>query len=104
MDPSQIVLLVAAIDYAKTIEQAMNTSKGDIKALNKSFDLTKTQLADLIKLTQTPLSKPDRQRVMCMITLDAHNRDITEILVKENVLVPLISSGSPSCALALKRM
>ena len=50
LDPSQIVLLVAACDYVKTIEQAMNTSKGDNTAMTKSFDLTKTQLADLIKL------------------------------------------------------
>jgi dynein heavy chain len=85
LDPSQIVLLVAAIDFARTVEAGMNK---DIKSIVKIADLTKTQLADLIKLTQSPLSKPDRQRVMCMITLDAHNRDILEILVRENVILP----------------
>eukprot|EP00439_Symbiodinium_sp_Y106_P009708 s2900_g1.t1 len=35
-------------------------------------------LLDLIRLTQTDLTKPDRQKVMCAITLDAHNRDVQE--------------------------
>ncbi|CAE7303428.1 ODA11 [Symbiodinium natans] len=42
-------------------------------------------LLDLIRLTQTDLTKPDRQKVMCAITLDAHNRDVQERLVKDRV-------------------
>eukprot|EP01033_Poteriospumella_lacustris_P003465 gene3469-2562_t len=84
VDPAQIILLVAAIDFAQQVEKSMaHTTGGDGRAMQKCYDLIKSQLADLINLTQTNLSKGDRQRVMCMITLDAHNRDIVEVLLKE---------------------
>jgi dynein heavy chain len=34
---------------------------------------------------QTDIAKPLRQKVMCMITLDAHSRDIIEKLIVEGV-------------------
>lgn len=43
------------------------------------------QLSDLIRKTQTDLSREDRQRVMCMITIDAHARDIVDKLIREGV-------------------
>ncbi len=87
IDPAQITLLVALIDFVRVVETGMEQSKGDIKSIIKVYDSSKLQLAELIKLTQTPLSRGDRQRVMCMITLDAHNRDICEILVREKVML-----------------
>lgn len=84
VDPAQIILLVAAIDFAQQVEKSMaHAAGGDGRAMQKCYDLIKSQLADLINMTQSNLSKGDRQRVMCMITLDAHNRDIVEILLKE---------------------
>ena len=84
VDPAQIILLVAAIDFSQQVEKSMlQCTGGDLRALNKFYDLVKSQLADLIKLTQANISKGDRQRIMCMITLDAHNRDIVEVLIKE---------------------
>ena len=87
LDPAQITLLVAMIDFTKLIDNTFESAKGDMKGIEKCLMVTKNNLAELIKLTQTNLSRGDRQRVMCMITLDAHNRDIIEILVKENVTV-----------------
>lgn len=43
------------------------------------------QLSDLIRKTQSDLSREDRQRVMCMITIDAHARDIVDKLIREGV-------------------
>lgn len=63
------------------------TTTGDARALVKAFELSKSQLADLINLTQTTLSKGDRQRIMCMITLDAHNRDTIDVLLREKALL-----------------
>jgi dynein heavy chain len=84
VDPAQIILLVAAVDFCQQVEKSMaHTSGGDGRAMQKCYDLVKSQLADLINLTQTNLTKGDRQRVMCMITLDAHNRDIIEVLLKD---------------------
>jgi dynein heavy chain len=87
VDPSQIVLLVAVMDYVRFTENALESARGDVKSIEKTHDTVKAQLSGLIKLTQNALSRGDRQRIMCMITLDAHNRDITEILVREMVLI-----------------
>jgi len=42
-------------------------------------------LNDLIRLVQGELTKPERSKIMCMITMDTHSRDITEKLVVEKV-------------------
>jgi dynein heavy chain len=89
VDPAQVILLVAAIDFVQQVEKSMSQSSvGEPKAIMKCYDLVKSQLADLINLTQAPLSKQDRQRVMCMITLDAHSRDIIDLLIKEKAYSP----------------
>ncbi len=43
-------------------------------------------LADLIKMVQGDLSRPMRQKIGCMITMDAHSRDIIEKLYLEKVM------------------
>jgi dynein heavy chain len=87
VDPAQIILLVATIDFVQQVEKSMaQATGGDPKSVVKCFELVKAQLADLITLTQAALSKADRQRVMCMITTDAHNRDILDVLLKEKAL------------------
>jgi len=44
------------------------------------------QLEDLIKLVQGKLDKPTRTKIMCMITLDTHGRDISIQLHESKVL------------------
>jgi len=53
-----------------------------MKTLKKASD---AELVGLIKLVQGDLDKPLRQKIMCMITLDTHSRDIMEQLIVENV-------------------
>lgn len=43
------------------------------------------QLNQLIKLTRSDLRRDDRQRIMNLITLDAHARDVVSMLIQENV-------------------
>lgn len=87
VDPAQIALLVSHMDFVMGVEKALfNYSKGDKLSVSNYFDSCKQQLASLISLTQTMLTKGDRQRIMCMITLDAHNRDIVDILIKERAM------------------
>ena len=40
------------------------------------------QLTKLIEVTRTELKKEDRQKVMNMITIDAHSRDMVESIVE----------------------
>mmetsp|Transcript_35086 Transcript_35086/g.75904 ORF Transcript_35086/g.75904 Transcript_35086/m.75904 type:complete len:292 (-) Transcript_35086:573-1448(-) len=46
------------------------------------------QLTSLIDMVRTDLTKGERQKVMCFITLDAHSRDIVENIIREDVEDP----------------
>ena len=87
-DPAQIVLLSLAVNYVHEVEVAferMRTGE-DPKALTIQYQRQVAQLSDLIRLTQSSdLSKEDRQRVMVCITMDAHSRDIVEMLCREQI-------------------
>lgn len=43
------------------------------------------QLNQLIDLTRSELKRDDRQRIMSLITVDAHARDVVLMLIRENV-------------------
>ncbi|ETN24826.1 hypothetical protein PPTG_01014 [Phytophthora nicotianae INRA-310] len=89
MDAAQIALLVAGIEYARSVESTFELlSKGHATAMKELLDKIVIQLTDLIKLTQTNLPKGDRQRAMCMITMDAHSRDIVQKLLYEEITTP----------------
>ena len=53
-----------------------------MKNLKKASDL---ELVGLIKMVQGDLDKPLRQKIMCLITLDTHSRDIMAQLITDNV-------------------
>ena len=86
-DPAQIALLTSMIFYARSVETAFSGMGSGNPAALRDFNATqKQQLGELIKLTQQEgMGKGDRRRVMCMITLDAHNRDLIEKLIREGV-------------------
>ncbi|KAL4141307.1 hypothetical protein PRNP1_014428 [Phytophthora ramorum] len=89
MDAAQIALLVAGIEYVRSVENAFELiSKGHATAMKELLEKVMIQLSDLIKLTQTNLPKGDRQRTMCMITMDAHSRDIVQKLLYEEITIP----------------
>ena len=54
----------------------LHTSKSIPAGSLKYTDKQNRDLSDLVNLTVTRLTKNERQRVMCMITMDAHGRDI----------------------------
>jgi dynein heavy chain len=79
--PAQLMLLCSFIQYVIDVEKAIPSGK--LKQYNA---LQKKQLSDLVNITINPkLTKNERQRVMCMITMDAHNRDIVAKLIREEV-------------------
>jgi dynein heavy chain len=53
--------------------------------MKKSLTDQIQSLTDLIKMVQGDLDKPLRQKIMCMITMDAHSRDIIDKLIVEGV-------------------
>ena len=89
-DAAQIILLGLAINYVQEVEESFrDMGSGNPKAMEEYSKKQIDQLADLIKLTQSNITKPERQRVMACITMDAHSRD---------VILKTISSGFEDAA------
>jgi len=83
---AQCALLVQLVEWVKLVEDAfVEFQAGDAEAVKQAWDKQHQLLLKLIELTMTSLDKPTRQKVMCAITLDAHNRDVQEKLVLEQV-------------------
>ena len=80
--PSQIILVVNQIFWCQEVEEAFAKMRGDKDAMRKYNAKQVQQLTDLIQVTRTDLKKPDRQKVMNMITIDAHSRDMIEQVVE----------------------
>ena len=72
-DPAQVSLLVNLVNWVKNVEHAFES-----KQMTKAFDDQVLLLTDLIKMVQGELTTGMRQKIMCMITMDAHSRDIIE--------------------------
>jgi len=85
---SQVTLLISLIFWCVNIEKHMVETKKDSMAMDKCTKLMQSQLEDLIRLVQGKIDKPMRTRVMCMITLDAHARDISGQLHTEKCFAP----------------
>lgn len=86
-DAAQIALLVASMQYVIEVEAAMERfAKGELDAMQTYSQMQLQQLNSLIRLTQRDLTKADRQRIMSLITLDAHNRDVVTMLMRENAM------------------
>jgi len=85
-DPAQTTLLVLAINYVQEVENRfVEISNGNRSALQEYSKKQVAQLNELIKLTQSNLTKGDRTKVMVCITMDAHARDIVENMIRNKV-------------------
>ncbi|CAM9207540.1 unnamed protein product [Chrysoparadoxa australica] len=85
-DPVQVSLLVSGIYWVMEVEQALRQlAAGDPRALTDYSASQVDQLNQQIDLTRSELSRDDRQRIMSMVTLDAHARDVVQMLIREGV-------------------
>lgn len=87
-DPSQVTLLVNLMDWVIKTEQAFDNLPSNSKALKENHLFVVGQLNNLIMLVQGELPKPTRVKVMNLITMDTHSRDILDKLVNEGVTLP----------------
>ncbi|CAK4711321.1 unnamed protein product [Aphanomyces euteiches] len=86
LDAAQIILLAAGVHYVAEVEAAFAAmGQGDKEAMIRYNKKQETQLEDLIKLTQSKITNAERQRVMCLITMDAHGRDIVANMIRAGV-------------------
>ena len=58
----------------------------DKKAMKTCSDNQITALKGLVMMVQGDLEKRVRQKIMCLITMDAHSRDIIMKLINESVV------------------
>ena len=85
MDPAMVTLLVNNCQWVILCEGAFVKNATDKESVKKAFDHQVNDLKGLIMMVQGDLTKPVRQKIMCLITMDAHSRDIIDILVQLNV-------------------
>lgn len=85
MDPAQVTLLVNVIIWVETVENHLAMVKQNPNAMKKCLDDQIEALTGLIKIVQGKIDSPFRQKVMCMITMDTHSRDIIDKLYEEKV-------------------
>lgn len=71
--------------WVRNVETAFHAIKATPGAMKKAFDDQVISLTGLIKMVQGDLDRGARQKIMCLITMDAHSRDIIEKLIVEKV-------------------
>lgn len=85
-DPAQTTLLINILVWTRDVEEAFGRLKSNAMTM-KDCQINQIKLlSDLIKMVQGDLSRPLRMKLMCMITMDAHSRDIIGKLYDEKVL------------------
>lgn len=86
-DPAQITILVNNVLTSNEIESCFKkiSDGSNVNGLKDYHKKSVVLLTNLIKMVQGELTKEDRQKIMCLITLDTHSRDIIEKLDNENV-------------------
>jgi dynein heavy chain len=81
LDAAQCTLLVSLSNWVTSVEKGFAAAN-----LAPTLEACLDDLTDLIKMVMdTSMSKQLRTKVMCLITMDAHSRDIIGILKAENV-------------------
>ena len=79
---SQLILVVNQIFWCQEVEEAFSKMSSDPKAMATYNEFQVKQLTKLIEVTRGNLPKPARQKVMNMITIDAHSRDMVDGIVQ----------------------
>jgi len=79
-DPAQITLLINLMQWCIAVENGFEKVKTDPTAMKTALSEQIVLLKNLIIMVQGDLDKPMRQKIMCMITMDAHSRDIIDKL------------------------
>jgi dynein heavy chain len=83
--PNQIILTVSLLFFTKEMTKVFHDLPTNPDAMKNYLQFKVDSLTELIDLVRTDLSKADRMKVMCLITLDAHSRDIVSKLVSFDV-------------------
>ena len=87
--PAQVVLTATQNAWTEEAEKALEEYEcGQDDAVRNYLGLCNERLNNLIKLVQGSLEKPDRTKIISLITMDVHSRDVVDKLVKEKTEGP----------------
>eukprot|EP00842_Homolaphlyctis_polyrhiza_P005476 jgi/Hompol1/592/HPOL_005362-RA len=75
-------LIAWTLDCTKGLQEMEKGEKGSLKNLKKRQVSGLKKLADLVR---TPLGKVDRKKLIALITVEVHSRDVIDKMVKANV-------------------
>ena len=79
---AQLNLLINSIYWVNEVEEIFKQlQNGKLEAMKTFKDESVKLLTELIKLVQGDLKKDLRTKLMCLITIDTHNRDTVEKLI-----------------------
>ena len=80
-----MTLLINLCSWVINCEKAFLGLVSNKNALKECYDNQVQALKGLVMMVQGDLEKRVRQKIMCLITMDAHSRDIIQKLVDEGV-------------------
>lgn len=84
--PAQVSLLGSQIVWTEEVESALEEfENGTEDAIKKYYDVSTVRLEELIKLVQGQLSELNRQKIITLITVDVHARDVVQSLITKKV-------------------
>eukprot|EP01035_Chromulina_nebulosa_P017812 gene17812-23422_t len=84
--PAQVVVTTTQIYWTEESEASLeDLAGGQEDAVKRYLQVCDTRLAELIKLVLGQLSSADRTKIITIITLDVHARDVIQKLVDEKV-------------------
>ncbi|KAG1695800.1 hypothetical protein DVH05_019139 [Phytophthora capsici] len=84
--PAQVALLGSQIVWTEEVESALEEfENGTEDAIKKYYDVSTVRLEELIKLVQGQLAALDRQKIITLITVDVHARDVVQSLITKKV-------------------
>ncbi|KAL4106224.1 hypothetical protein PRIC1_004278 [Phytophthora ramorum] len=84
--PAQVALLGSQIVWTEEVESALEEfENGTEDAIKKYYDVSTVRLEELIKLVQGHLGALDRQKIITLITVDVHARDVVQSLITKKV-------------------
>ena len=97
--PAQIVATGSQICWTEETQSALEELEGGQEdSVKRHLTLSKERLAHLIDLVLGDLLPSDRVKIITLITLDVHARDVVETLIVEKVEGPAVFQiGRASC-------
>ena len=84
-DPTQVTLLVNMCNWVTDVETTFGKLGSDKAAMRTSFDKQVVILTELVRFVRGDLDRTTRTKIMCLITMDTHSRDIIDKLDVEKV-------------------